>query len=216
MENDILTLEEVAQYLRIAERTVYDWAQKGKIPGGKFGTSWRFKRTDIAQWVDEQLDSSTSKEPAVSSLRSILAPEQVLLLHATTKHEAFNALLTTLATVPGIPHPQELQEEIFRREDLLSTGIGRGTGIPHVRLASASKLTMAAGICHTPLPDYISIDGTPVGLIFMIIAPRNSHQAYLQVLAQLSTLVKNGSFYQALHTAPDTETAYGIITSNIH
>ena len=50
---EILTIEEVARYLRVSERTVYDWAQKGKIPAGKLGFSWRFKRSDIQRWADE-------------------------------------------------------------------------------------------------------------------------------------------------------------------
>jgi len=44
MDDDILTIEEVAKYLRVSERTVYDWAQKGEIPSGKIGTVWRFKK----------------------------------------------------------------------------------------------------------------------------------------------------------------------------
>ena len=43
MGDEILTIEEVAKYLRVSDRTVYDWAQKGEIPAGKIGTVWRFK-----------------------------------------------------------------------------------------------------------------------------------------------------------------------------
>ena len=58
MEDDILTIEEVAKYLRVSERTVYDWAQKGEIPSGKIGTVWRFKKGDIERWVNERLSAS--------------------------------------------------------------------------------------------------------------------------------------------------------------
>ena len=47
MASEILTIEEVARYLRVSERTVYEWAQKGEIPAGKIGTVWRFKKDDI-------------------------------------------------------------------------------------------------------------------------------------------------------------------------
>ena len=57
--HDILTLEEVAAYLRVSERTVYDWANKGEIPCGKLGTTWRFKRSEVERWVD-----ATSGSPA--------------------------------------------------------------------------------------------------------------------------------------------------------
>jgi DNA binding domain, excisionase family len=50
MDDDILTIKEVARYLRVSERTVYDWAQKGEIPSGKIGTVWRFKKSDIERW----------------------------------------------------------------------------------------------------------------------------------------------------------------------
>jgi PTS system nitrogen regulatory IIA component len=58
MDDDILTIEEVAKYLRVSERTVYDWAQKGEIPAGKIGTVWRFKKSEIERWVNERLSSN--------------------------------------------------------------------------------------------------------------------------------------------------------------
>ena len=54
MEDDILTIEEVAKYLRVSERTVYDWAQKGEIPSGKIGTVWRFKKSEVLQDQNQQ------------------------------------------------------------------------------------------------------------------------------------------------------------------
>lgn len=52
--SELMTLPEVAQFLKIAERTVYHWAQKGRLPGFKMGTVWRFKREDIDHWIEEQ------------------------------------------------------------------------------------------------------------------------------------------------------------------
>ena len=54
MSNDILTLKEVAEYLKLAEKTAYRLAAEGKLPGFKVGGSWRFKREDILQWIEEQ------------------------------------------------------------------------------------------------------------------------------------------------------------------
>jgi excisionase family DNA binding protein len=52
--NDILTLQEVAEYLKLSERTVYGYTQKGLLPGIKIGNSWRFRKTDIDAWLDAQ------------------------------------------------------------------------------------------------------------------------------------------------------------------
>ncbi len=43
-ETDIMTLEEVAKYLKLQPQTVYKWAQEGQIPGAKLGKEWRFRR----------------------------------------------------------------------------------------------------------------------------------------------------------------------------
>ena len=60
MTDEILTLKEVAQYLKLAEKTAYRLAAEGKLPGFKVGGSWRFKREEIEKWIAEQ--SSARKE----------------------------------------------------------------------------------------------------------------------------------------------------------
>ena len=82
MEDDILTIEEVAKYLRVSERTVYDWAQKGEIPSGKIGTVWRFKKSEIEKWVNDRLSSgskSTTANQAVQ-IRNILSPDRIVYI----------------------------------------------------------------------------------------------------------------------------------------
>ena len=51
-EQPILTIEEVADYLRVKKRTVYDWAKKGKIPAIKTVGQWRFRKEKIDQWLE--------------------------------------------------------------------------------------------------------------------------------------------------------------------
>lgn len=50
----LMTLQDVAEYLQIKERTIYSWVQNGKIPGFKLGNTWRFKREDIDLWIEER------------------------------------------------------------------------------------------------------------------------------------------------------------------
>ncbi|EGQ8081167.1 MULTISPECIES: methylation-associated defense system helix-turn-helix domain-containing protein MAD1 [Vibrio] len=54
MTSQILTLKEVAAYLKLAEKTAYRLASEGKLPGFKVGGSWRFKREDLETWIDSQ------------------------------------------------------------------------------------------------------------------------------------------------------------------
>ena len=56
MDNDIMTLEEVAAYLKLKPQTIYTWAQDKKIPAAKIGKEWRFKKTVIDAWFDQYFD----------------------------------------------------------------------------------------------------------------------------------------------------------------
>jgi len=61
MTDEILTLKEVAAYLKLAEKTAYRLAAEGKLPGFKVGGSWRFKREDIESWISEQKATGNNK-----------------------------------------------------------------------------------------------------------------------------------------------------------
>ena len=61
MTDEILTLKEVAEYLKLAEKTAYRLAADGKLPGFKVGGSWRFKREDVFLWIEEKKHKEGSK-----------------------------------------------------------------------------------------------------------------------------------------------------------
>jgi excisionase family DNA binding protein len=52
--HEILTIKELAEYLKIAEKTAYRFASEGKVPGFKVGSAWRFRKTEIDRWINEQ------------------------------------------------------------------------------------------------------------------------------------------------------------------
>lgn len=58
-EDEILTLDEVAVYLKAGKKTVYRLAQQGEIPGFKLGGTWRFRRTELDRWIAEQIARKT-------------------------------------------------------------------------------------------------------------------------------------------------------------
>lgn len=58
-EGEILTLDEVAAYLKVGKKTAYRLAQLGQIPGFKLGGSWRFRRTELDRWIAAQIAEKT-------------------------------------------------------------------------------------------------------------------------------------------------------------
>ena len=213
MEDSILTIEEVAKYLRVSERTVYDWAQRGEIPSGKIGTVWRFKKAEIEKWVNERLSSSKAAPADIKILaKDILSPERIIFMNHQTKHDALLELSQNLATAPQIKDAKELEEAVFKREELMSTAIGMGLAIPHVRLSSVTDLVMSVGISKTDIIDYQSIDDIPVRLLFMIAASFNQHNYYLQTLSFFSAKLKKQELREALLNASSSMEAYELLT----
>nr|AGS53339.1 DNA-binding protein/PTS system, IIA component [uncultured bacterium contig00014] len=212
LDEDILTIEEVAKYLRVSERTVYEWAQKGEIPSGKIGTVWRFKKSDLEKWVNERL-SMNKLIPQSGNIRmeSIISPDRILFLNHSSKRDALLALVDNISTAPQIKNKQEVAEEILKREELMSTAIGRGIAIPHIRLSSITDLVVSVGISQTDILDFHAMDDEPVRLLFMIAAAYNQHAYYLQTLSFFSARLKSQALRSALLTSKTTQEAYGIL-----
>lgn len=59
--SEIMTIEEVAAYLRLKPQTIYKWAQEKRIPAAKLGKEWRFRRSVVDLWLDEQLFGEVSE-----------------------------------------------------------------------------------------------------------------------------------------------------------
>ena len=56
-QDRIMTLEEVADYLRLKPQTIYTWAQEKKIPAAKLGKEWRFRKAIIDRWFEDHIDN---------------------------------------------------------------------------------------------------------------------------------------------------------------
>lgn len=65
MSEQILTVKEVAAYLKVNERTVYRMASAGKIPAFKVGASWRFKNEEVSSWINSQHNQITNLDKGV-------------------------------------------------------------------------------------------------------------------------------------------------------
>ncbi len=206
----ILTAKEVAEYLRVSERTVLDWAQKGEIPCGKLGGSWRFQRDELERWVRGRLVRRARPVGlAPVSIEKVMSPDRVLLFDGTpTKSEVLGALVDCLAETPAVGRREELADAIFTREKLMSTGIGLGLGVPHCRLASVSGIVMAGAACPAGIRDYESMDGRPVTLVFMVAAERDAHADYIRLLATLTSRLKDEALRKQLLESRDPVSFY--------
>ncbi len=211
--DELLTIDEVARYLKVSERTVYEWAKRGEIPAGKMGTVWRFKKSDLEKWVNTRLltNATVSRSGSVNP-QAIVSPERVVFLNCSSKREALLSLAENISTAPEITNPQELSREILKREELMSTAIGCGIAIPHIRLSSISNLVISVGISGTDIMDFQTLDGEPVRLLLMIASAYNQHAYYLQTLSFFSARLRNRNLRNALLSSNDRQEVCGILT----
>lgn len=209
----IMTIEEVAEYLRVSERTVYDWAQKGELPGGKLGTTWRFKRDDVEEWVNSRLSKNPVK-PAVAgaTTSAILTAERILLVEEADKDSVLRKLVDLLAESPFVKDRDALLQGILEREELMSTGIGFGVGVPHVRIDSVSDLVMAVAVSKRPIPYYSSLDNKPVQIVCMLAARSDQHAKYIRTLSSVSNCLKDPEVRKAIIESDDPNFIHSQLT----
>ncbi len=208
-KHEIMTMKEVSDYLRVSERTVLDWAQKGEIPCGKIGSSWRFIRSEVEKWLNNRLSAAPLPHYSRIKLELILNRECVLICEdKISKQEALLKLVEVIAKYHEFSEPEKIREGILQREALLSTGIGLGIAVPHFRSNSIRNICMGAMLVRQGIDDYEALDNQPVKLIFMVIVNDGQHSDYLKFLATLTKQLQDVTFREELVQAKDVSSFY--------
>ena len=130
-------------------------------------------------------------------------------LKAHNKLGVLEELVKPVAQIAGINNDY-LVKILMEREQLGSTGIGEGIGIPHGKLKEIEKLVLGFGLSHKGV-DFESIDGRPTHIFFLLITPENSTGLHLKMLARISRILKNDIFKEKLLNATDRDEIYTII-----
>jgi len=131
-------------------------------------------------------------------------------LSAKTKIEALTELVNTMIRGSFKLNSSSIIEILQQREHLGSTGIGDGVAIPHGKIPELDDLLVAFGRSTEGI-DYDSLDGKPVHLFFLLLAPENSAGQHLKVLARISKMLKIANFRKMLLKAKSQSDLYKII-----
>ena len=131
-------------------------------------------------------------------------------LSARNKDEALAELINTIIQ-GGIKLKHSLIIEILtQRESLGSTGIGDGVAIPHGKIPGLDEIVVAFGRSMEGIP-FDPMDGKPVHLFSMLLAPENSSGQHLKILAKISKMLKDVDFRKKLLKAKSQSDLYKII-----
>ena len=137
-------------------------------------------------------------------ISEVLHKEAILVdLKANDKKGVLEELSKPISLIAGI-NQQELVRVLMDREQLGSTGIGGGIGIPHGKLKNLDKLILGFGLSRKGI-DFDSMDKRPSHIFFLLVTPENSTGLHLKVLARISRLLKNDDFKEKLYQISDAE-----------
>jgi nitrogen PTS system EIIA component len=142
-----------------------------------------------------------------------LIPEAVGTIRADSKSAILQQLTARFSSVYGLDSGQIL-ERISEREQLGSTGFGRGVAIPHARIAGISRPVACFLRLEVPVA-YQSADDLPVDMIFGLLSPENAGAAHLHALAAISRLMRDDAMHSSLSQAPDNEALFGLLSNVI-
>ncbi|HPG29211.1 MAG TPA: PTS sugar transporter subunit IIA [bacterium] len=132
----------------------------------------------------------------------ILQKENIELnLKSDTKEGVIIELLNLLKKNGAVDNIEGLQAEILKREQVMSTGIGKGIGLPHCKSKSSDNMILAVGRHKKGIVDYDSLDDEPVKLIFLLISPEDKPNDHINMLARISRIVKLDYIRNSLVTA---------------
>jgi len=131
-------------------------------------------------------------------LLEILEPAVVKIgMESTDKEEAFEELIDLLVRTGKITDREKALDAIYTREEIRSTGIGKGVAIPHGKDGSIKQITAAAGTSKDGI-EFDAIDGKPVHLVFLVLAEMNNPGPHLQTLSEIATCLNVAGVYDKL------------------
>jgi PTS system nitrogen regulatory IIA component len=145
------------------------------------------------------------------SLDKILTQEAVIpALRVNGKKQALQELSERAAAVAKLP-AREIFDAILQRERLGPTGVGDGIAIPHGKLQRCERICGVFARLERPI-DFEALDGLPVDLIFLLIAPETAGADHLKALAAIARVLRQPSVAQQLRGARDASAIYSLLT----
>jgi len=146
-------------------------------------------------------------------LTDLVAPQAVVpALRVNNKKQALQELATRAAAMCGRTE-REVLEVLMQRERLGSTGIGSGIAIPHGKLANLDRLFGMFARLERPV-DFEALDGQPVDLLFLLLAPEAAGADHLKALARVARLLREPEIARKLRESRDTEALYAVLTTS--
>jgi len=145
-------------------------------------------------------------------LADLISPEAVIpSLRAKTKKQLLQELSAHAARRTGLQE-RYVFDTLLQRERLGSTGLGEGIAIPHGKFAGLKRIVGIFARLAEPV-EFDAVDGEPVDIVFLLLAPEGAGADHLKALARISRLLREGHAVDKLRASKDASALYAVLTA---
>jgi len=134
-------------------------------------------------------------------------------LKTANKKQALQEMAAKAAALTGRDE-RDIFETLMQREKLGSTGVGHGVAIPHGKLPGLERLVGVFALIDKPI-DFDSLDGEPVDVVFLLLAPESAGADHLKALARIARVLRDDETAAKLRAADDAAAMYTLLTENV-
>jgi PTS system nitrogen regulatory IIA component len=140
----------------------------------------------------------------------LIAPNAIIpALKVNGKKQALQEIAAKAAALTG-QSDRAILEILLQREKLGSTGVGNGVAIPHGKLPKLDKVLGVFARLERPV-DFEALDGQPVDLVFLLLAPEGAGADHLKALARVARLLRDPDVARKLRESRDAEALYAVL-----
>jgi len=201
-----LNVKDAARLLSVSEKTIYRWIKQDLVPVYKVHESYRFNRAELLEWAgsrrrgvsgDAFEEPEAEDSPLPTLAEALEAGGVCYRIQGTTREEVITNAVAHLR-LPEEVDLQNLTKTLITREQLAPTAIGQGIAIPHPRspgLLNIARTSVTLCFLEQPV-DFCALDGQPVTILLLIIAP--NLRSHLHLLSKLGFVLRNSALRQAL------------------
>lgn len=131
-------------------------------------------------------------------------------LPGQTKNDVITALLNVVAMHPAVIDPEGMRQAVFEREQMMSTGVGKGLGLPHAKTKAVTATVAAFAITADPV-DFAAIDDEKVRLVFLLVGTEAAKSEHIKILSRISRLLNRDAFRERLLQAHDADEVLALL-----
>ncbi len=224
VDDRLMTVRELAAYLKLNERTVLKLAAQGPLPAVRVGNQWRFRKAMIDAWLDDQalgishryveVPRAPDAAPMMLDLENCFAPEQIVPdLAAKTKTAVIEELAEHSAKLGLVRDKHWFVGALIERENVMPTAVGNGLAFLHTLRRNPDQVVrpfLVLGRSGAGL-DFDALDGAPTHLFFVL--GLRYQELHLPWLTKLAHMLAGPDAREELLAAPSAQGMYDVLAA---